>query len=105
VTLAEGLFSRRVRWGRVRLATQAPEQVASHDVGDHAQQHQKHRDPKNPAVVHPLPASTMRMSIAVFVIMSALVHGFLRKLRIRKEEVRISAEPADDPCGLLLKTA
>ena len=31
------------------------------------------------------------MSIVVFVIMPGRVHGFLRKLRIRKEEVRISA--------------
>jgi hypothetical protein len=45
----------------------------------------------------------MRMSIVVFVFMPGLVHGFLRKLRIRKEEVRISAEPADDPHGLLSK--
>ena len=94
-----------MRWRRFRLAAQAPEQVASHDVGDHGNQHQKHRDPKNPAVVHTLPARTMRMSIVVLVIMPGLVHGFLRKLRIRKEEVRISAEPADDPHGLLLKTA
>ena len=33
------------------------------------------------------------MSIVVLVIMPGLVHGFLRKLRIRKEEVRISASP------------
>ena len=33
------------------------------------------------------------MSIVVFVIMLGRVHGFLRKLRIRKEEVRISASP------------
>ena len=78
-----------MRWRRFRLATQAPEQVASHDVGDHGNQHQKHRNPKNPAVLHTLPARTMRMSIVVFVIMPGLVHGFLRKLRIRKEEVRI----------------
>jgi hypothetical protein len=45
-----------MRWGRFRLTTQAPGQVASHDAGDHGQQHQKQRDPKNPAVVHPLPA-------------------------------------------------
>ena len=56
-------------------------------------------------MVHPLPARTMRMSIVVLVIMPGLVHGFLRKLRIRKEDVRISAEPADDLHGLLLKTA
>ena len=94
-----------MRWRRFRLATQAPEEVASHNVGDHGKQHQKHRDPKNPAVVYTLPARTMRMSIVVLVIMPGRVHGFLRKLRIRKEEVRISAEPADDPHGLLLKTA
>ncbi len=35
----------------------------------------------------------MRVSIVVFVIMPGRVHGFLRKLRIRKEEVRISASP------------
>ena len=52
-------------------------------------------------MVHTLPARTMRMSIVVLVIMPGLVHGFLRKLRIRKEEVRISAEPANDPHGLV----
>ena len=75
------LSSGRVRWRRFRLATQAPEQVASHDVGDHGKQHQKHRDPKNPAVVHPLPARTMRMSIVVLVIMPGLVHGFLAEIK------------------------
>jgi hypothetical protein len=35
------------------------------------------------------------MSLVVLVIVPGLVHGFLRKLRIRKEDVRISAEPAD----------
>jgi len=45
----------------------------------------------------------MRMSIVVLVIMPGRVHGFLRKLRIRKEEVRISAEPADDTNGLISK--
>jgi hypothetical protein len=39
-------------------------------------------------MVHPFPAGTMRMSFVVLVIMPGLVHGFLRKLRIRKEEVR-----------------
>src|SRR5438270_7418469 len=68
---AEGGFlsSGRVRWGLFRLATQAPEQVAGHDVGDHSKQHQEHRHPKNPTVMHSLPARTMRM-ISVM-----LVHG------------------------------
>jgi hypothetical protein len=72
----QALSSRRVRWGRFRLATQAPEQVAGHDVGDHGKEHQKHRDPKNPAVVHSLPPRTMRMSIVALVIMLCFVHGF-----------------------------
>jgi hypothetical protein len=56
-------------------------------------------------MVYTLPAGTMRMNFVVLVIMPGLVHGFMRKLRIRKEEVRISSELADDPHGLLLKTA
>jgi hypothetical protein len=59
--LAEVLSSGRVRWGLFRRATQAPKQVAGHDVGDHGKQHQEDRDPKNPTVVHSLPARRMRM--------------------------------------------
>ena len=70
------LFNRRVRCGQFRLSTQAPKQVAGHDVGSDGKQHQKHRDPKNPAVVHTLPAWTMRMSIVVLVIIPGLVHEF-----------------------------
>jgi hypothetical protein len=75
------LFPGRVRWERFRLATQAPEQVAGHDVRDHGKQHQKQRDPKNPAVVHPLPARTMRMSFVVLVIMLCFVHRFLAEIK------------------------
>jgi hypothetical protein len=75
------LSSGRLRWGRVRLATQAPEQVAGHDVSDHGQQHQKDRHPKNPAVVYPFPTGTMRMSFVVLVIMPGLVHWFLAEIK------------------------
>ena len=72
--LVEVLSSGRVRWRLFRLATQAPEQVASRDVGDHGKQHQEHGDPKNPTVVHPLPTSVMGMTFVMFVIMLCLVH-------------------------------
>ena len=64
------------------MATQAPEQVASHDVGDHGKQHQKERDPKNPAVMHPLPARMM-MNFVVLVIVLCLVHRFLTEIKIK----------------------
>ena len=38
---AEGGFlsSGRVRWGLLGRATQAPEQIAGYDIGDHGKQH------------------------------------------------------------------
>ena len=60
-----------------------PEQIAGHDVGDDGKQHQKHRDPKDPAVVHSLPARATRMMSLV------LVHGSKienEELGTRKEE-------------------
>jgi hypothetical protein len=69
----EILSSGRVRWGLFGLATQAPGEVAGHDIGDDGKQHQEHRHPKNPTVVHSLPGRRMRM---VLVIMLCLVHRF-----------------------------
>ena len=54
--------------------TQAPEQVAGHDVRDDGKHHQEHGDPKNPTVMHPLPTSVMGMTFVMFVIMLCLVH-------------------------------
>jgi hypothetical protein len=59
------------------MATEAPRQVAGHHVGDHSKQHQEHSDPKNPAVVHSLPARAMIMAAVVLMIMLCLIHSFL----------------------------
>ena len=54
--------------------TQAPEQVAGHDVRDDGKHHQEHGDPKNLTVVHSLPARVMGMTFMMSVIMLCLVH-------------------------------
>ena len=71
------LSSGGARWGLFRLATQTPKQVAGHHVGNHSKQHQEHSDPKNPTVVHSLPARAMIMAAVVLMIMLCLIHSFL----------------------------
>jgi len=73
----QALSSSGARWWLFGPAAQAPRQIASHHVGDHSKQHQEHSDPKNPTVVHSLPARTMIMAAVVLVIMLYLIHSFL----------------------------
>jgi len=72
-TLSSGGARRRRFW----LATKAPGQVAGRHVGNHCKQHQEYGDPKNPTVMHSLPARAMRMIAVVLMIMFYLIHRFL----------------------------
>ena len=56
-----------------------PEEVAGHDVGDDAQQHQEDRDPENPTVMHSAPARKARMISVVLLTMVSIVHTKQRK--------------------------
>jgi hypothetical protein len=71
------LSSGGARWWLLRLATQAPGQVAGHNVGDHGKQHQEYGDPKNPTVVHSLPARAIGMITVALMIVFCLIHRFL----------------------------
>src|SRR6266700_2209517 len=71
------LSSSGARWRLFRLATQAPGQVAGHHVSDHGKQHKEYGDPKNPTVVHSLPARAMGMIAMVLMIVFCLMHKFL----------------------------
>jgi hypothetical protein len=54
------------------VPVERPEKITSHDVGNNGKQHQKNRDPKNPAMVHSTPVrNTMPM---MFMTMLSLVH-------------------------------
>src|SRR5881227_1616641 len=72
-TLSSGGARRRRFW----LATKAPGQVAGRHVGNHCKQHQEYGDPKNPTVMHSLPARAMRMIAVVLMIVFCLIHRFL----------------------------
>jgi hypothetical protein len=66
------------RWRLFWLATQAPGQIAGRHVGNHGKQHEEHGDPKNPTVVHSLPARAMGMIAVVLMIVLCFIHRLLR---------------------------
>jgi hypothetical protein len=64
-------------WQLFRLATEAPGQIAGHYIDDYGNQHEEYGDPKNPTVVHSLPATAMLMIAVMLMIVFCLMHRFL----------------------------
>jgi hypothetical protein len=76
-------------WRLFRLATQAPGQVAGHHIDDYGNQHEEYGDPKNPTVVHSLPARAMGMIAVVLMIVFRFMHRFLAFNHLAKRGVSL----------------
>jgi hypothetical protein len=74
---AAHITGRAARWRLFRLAIQAPRQVAGHHIDDYGNQHEEYGDPKNPTVVHSLPARAMGMIAVMLMIVLCFIHKFL----------------------------